>query len=191
MSRYHRSRALAAATSLFLLTGCASLGIGGGEEPEEPELGPEATATLRTTDGRVVGQVDLQDTRLDATLLRVTLYGGVITPGTHGFHIHETGRCEPAFSAAGGHYAPRGHAHGIMHPDGKHAGDLPNVHLENTGRTEFEILAYGVTTRRGATGSLFDDDGSAFVIHAEPDDYVSQPSGAAGDRVACGVIQRR
>jgi Cu-Zn family superoxide dismutase len=172
--------------------GCASfdLGLGGGGSDEDG-LGPDATATLRTPDGRVVGQVDLRDTPLDATLLRVTLTGGALDPGTHGFHVHETGRCDPDFGAAGGHYDPRGHDHGILSADGKHAGDLPNVHIERTARTEFEILAHGLTTRPGVEGSLFDDDGSAFVIHADADDYRSQPSGAAGDRVACGVIRRR
>lgn len=174
----------------LVLAGCASLdlGLGGGEEDR---LGPDATATLRTPDGRVVGQVDLHDTPHGAAILRVTVSGGVIEAGTHGFHIHETGRCEPDFGAAGGHYAPRGHAHGFLDPEGWHAGDLPNLHLERTGRTEFEILAQGVTTRAGETGTLFDADGSAFIVHAVPDDYRSQPSGAAGDRVACGVIQRR
>lgn len=190
MSPYHAMRSLAAAASALLLTGCATLGLGG--EADEPEaLGPDATATLRSADGRVVGQVDIRDTPLDAALLRVTLYGGVIDPGTHAFHVHETGQCEPDFTAAGGHYAPHGRQHGIMHPQGKHAGDLPNIHLESTGRTEFEVLAHGLTTRPGAAGTLFDGDGSALVIHARADDYQSQPAGDAGDRLACGVIQRR
>jgi Cu-Zn family superoxide dismutase len=185
------AQALAAAAAL-VLAGCASLDLGlGGGEGDSDGLGPDATATLRAPDGRVVGQVDLRDTPHDATILRVTVSGGVIEAGTHGFHIHEVGRCDPDFGAAGGHYAPRGHAHGLLHPDGMHAGDLPNLHVERTGRTEFEILAQGVTTRAGATGTLFDADGSAFIMHANPDDYRSQPSGAAGDRVACGVIQRR
>ncbi|NIP82988.1 MAG: superoxide dismutase family protein, partial [Gemmatimonadetes bacterium] len=121
------------------MAGCASLDLGlfGDDDPDE--FGPDATATLRTADGRVVGNVDVRDTPIGAALLRVTLSGGVIGSGTHGFHIHETGRCEPDFGAAGGHYAPRGNAHGILHPDGKHAGDLPNLHVEATG-TEFEVL---------------------------------------------------
>lgn len=190
MLSHHAPRSIAAAASAFLLTGCAALGLGGGQDVSEP-LGPDATATLRTPEGNVVGQVDIVDTPLDAVLLRVTLYGGVIEPGTHGFHVHETGRCEPSFSAAGGHYAPRGNQHGIMHREGMHAGDLPNVHLRSTGRTDFELLAHGLTTREGVTGTLFDADGSAFVIHAQADDYRSQPAGNAGDRVACGVVQRR
>lgn len=192
MRRYvSRSLAATAAVAVIIpVSACASIGVGGGGEGEG-ELGPDATATLRTPGGQVVGQVDLRDTPLDAVLLRVTLSGGVVPPGAHGFHVHETGRCEPDFGAAGGHYAPRGHEHGILHPEGKHAGDLPNAHLETTGRTEFEVLAHGLTTRAGATGTLFDNDGSAFVIHADADDYRSQPSGAAGDRVACGVIQER
>jgi Cu-Zn family superoxide dismutase len=177
------------ALTLPLLTGCASLGLGGGGEG--PPLGPDALATLRTAEGEVVGEVNIRDTPRDGALLRVTLYGGVIEPGAHGFHIHETGSCRPDFGAAGGHYAPRGKAHGIFRPQGKHAGDLPNIHLDGEGRSVFETLAHGITTRSDAEGTLFDADGSAFVVHADRDDYRSQPSGAAGDRVACGVVEAR
>lgn len=180
--------AIAAAAAIVSLSACASIG-GGGEV--DGELGPDATATLRTPDGQVVGQVDLRDTPLDAVLMRVTLFGGVIQPGAHGFHVHETGRCEPDFGAAGEHYDPDGREHGILNPEGRHAGDLPNIHFENTGRTEFEILAYGLTTRAGAAGTLLGDGGTAFVVHGGADDYRSQPSGEAGDPVACGVIRER
>lgn len=190
MFRHHATRLLPAAASALLLTGCAALGMGGGQNDDGP-VGPDATATLRTPAGQVAGQIDIHDTPLHAALLRVTLYGGVVQSGTHGFHIHETGRCEPDFGAAGGHYAPEGNRHGIMDPDGKHAGDLPNAHIPSTGRVEFEVMAHGITTRAGVEGTLFDDDGSAFVLHAGSDDYRSQPSGDAGDRVACGVVQRR
>lgn len=187
----HPMRATALILSALFLGGCGVLDLGFGGESPDPGPGSDATATLRTAEGRVVGQVDIRDTPIEAVLLRVTLYGGVLDPGPHGFHVHETGTCDPDFGAAGGHYAPHGRAHGIMDPDGKHAGDLPNVHLDNSGRLEFEVLAHGLTTRRGGAGTLFDSDGSAFIIHAGPDDLRSQPSGAAGDRVACGVIQRR
>lgn len=184
-----RHRTVVPALALSLLTGCASLGLGGGGEA--PPLGPDALATLRTAQGQVVGEVNIRDTPQDGALLRVTLYGGVIEPGAHGFHIHETGSCRPDFGAAGGHYAPRGHAHGIFRPQGKHAGDLPNIHLDGEGRSVFETLAHGITTRSDAEGTLFDADGSAFVVHADRDDYRSQPSGAADDRVACGVVEVR
>ncbi|MDX1675125.1 MAG: superoxide dismutase family protein, partial [Longimicrobiales bacterium] len=107
---------------------------------------------------------------------------------SHGFHIHETGSCvAPDFDSAGGHYAPRGHAHGVLHERGYHGGDLLNLHVPETGAVTTERLATDVTLRGDAP--LLDEDGSALVIHANADDYVSQPSGGGGPKVACGVIR--
>lgn len=151
--------------------------------------GPTARAELVDRSGAKVGEVDLLETPFHGVLLRIEVTG--LSPGVHALHIHETGSCEgPTFESAGGHYAPRGRSHGLMHREGKHAGDLPNVHVPESGRLEAEALAEEVTLLQGAGNSLFDDDGSAIVIHAGADDYVSQPAGAAGDRVACGVVTR-
>jgi Cu-Zn family superoxide dismutase len=148
-----------------------------------------ATAEMIDPDGNVVGQVELTETPNYGVLLRVHLEG--TDPGEHAFHIHETGRCEaPSFDSAGGHYAPRGRMHGILHPHGKHAGDLANVHVPSSGEVWTERLAHEVTLVPDATATLLDDDGSAIVVHANADDYESQPSGGGGTKVACGVIQR-
>lgn len=147
-----------------------------------------ATATLIDTDGQEVGEAQLTETPNHGVLIRVQVEG--LEPGSHGFHIHETGRCTaPDFSSAGGHYAPRGNAHGLLHRHGKHAGDLLNLEVPESGRVVTERLAEDVTLLVGAHGSLFDDDGSALVIHATRDDYESQPSGGGGPKVACGVIR--
>lgn len=147
-----------------------------------------ASAVLVNPDGDRIGTAELIETPNYGVLIRVDV--GPLEPGAHGFHIHETGQCTlPDFSSAGGHYGPRGRSHGIMHPHGKHAGDLANLFVPESGRVIAERLAQDVTLVEGATGTLFDEDGSALVIHAEEDDYRSQPSGAAGPRVACGVIR--
>jgi Cu-Zn family superoxide dismutase len=98
------------------------------------------------------------------------------------------GRCEPPFTTAGGHFNPGGRKHGFSNPDGMHAGDLPNLRVGKDGTAEAELLTAQVTLSPGPT-SLLDADGSAIVLHAGPDDYVSDPAGNAGDRIACGVIK--
>jgi Cu-Zn family superoxide dismutase len=108
-------------------------------------------------------------------------------------HIHETAACSPieTFKAAGGHYNPNKDSHGLHHHDGAHAGDMPNLIVREDGSVKVKILNTFVTLGREAIDGrapLFDADGSALMIHAGADDYTSQPSGAAGARVACGVI---
>lgn len=148
-----------------------------------------ARAELIDTTGAVIGEVRLEETPSFGVRIEIDVRG--LGPGTHAFHIHETGRCDaPSFDSAGGHYAPRGRAHGARHPHGMHAGDLLNLHVPPSGRVEAEQLAGHVTLLEGAHGTLFDDDGSAFVIHADADDYESQPAGGGGTKVACGVIVR-
>ena len=118
--------------------------------------------------------------------LHVTATIAGLTPGKHGFHIHETGNCSPDFGAAGGHFNPEGHGHGVLHEGGYHAGDLPNIHANADGVAQADFFTPDVTLREGAENSLFDADGSAIVIHEDPDSYGEDA--AAGARVACGVI---
>ena len=147
-----------------------------------------ATAILINPNGEQIGNAELVETPNHGVLIRIRVEG--LDPGPHGFHIHETGECEgPEFSSAGGHYAPWGNAHGVLHPDGKHAGDLLNLHVPASGFVITERLAEDVTLRTDGQASLLDGDGSALVIHANPDDYESQPSGGGGPKVACGVIR--
>ena len=111
-----------------------------------------------------------------------------ISPGTHAFHVHELGKCEPPFKSAGGHYNPLGKKHGFLNKAGKHAGDLPNIHVPEKGALTVEFFVTQLTLDGGKTGVL-DADGSALMIHAGADDYRTDPAGDAGDRVACGVIE--
>jgi superoxide dismutase, Cu-Zn family len=147
-----------------------------------------ARATLMDTNGNAIGTAELIQTPTDVVLVRLDVRG--LEPGTHAFHIHETGLCTPPdFTSAGGHYAPHGRSHGVLHPDGEHGGDMLNIQVPESGHVQTERVARYVTLRPGAAGYLLDADGSALVIHSGADDYESQPSGDAGSRVACGVIR--
>ena len=112
--------------------------------------------------------------------------------GPHGFHIHETGACEPDFGAAGGHYDPLDAAHGFDSPGGYHVGDLPNVYVAADGTATADVFAPQLTLASEADDdfpySLRDADGSAVMVHAQIDDYENEPPGSSGDRLACGVI---
>ncbi|WP_246216083.1 superoxide dismutase family protein [Microvirga makkahensis] len=114
-----------------------------------------------------------------------------LPPSVHGFHIHQTGKCDPAtgFEPAGGHYHPRGAKHGFAVEGGPHAGDMPNQSVKQGGTLKAEVFnTYVRFTVSDAP--LFDQDSSAHVVHATADDYRSQSSGNAGERLACAVIQR-
>ncbi len=149
-----------------------------------------ARAEIIDAEGRSIGQARLVETPNEGVWIELDVSG--LPPGVHAFHIHETGRCEPpSFESAGGHYAPEGRAHGILIPEGPHAGDLLNLHVPQSGAVHVEQLARHITLRPNRTGTVFDDDGSALVIHAGADDYRSQPTGDAGGRLACGVIARQ
>ena len=113
-----------------------------------------------------------------------------LTPGLHGFHIHNVGRCDaPDFTSAGPHFNPEGKQHGWDNPQGHHAGDLRNLEVGPDGKAHVNVLIPGVTLGEGPD-SLFHEGGTALVIHAKPDDGKTDPAGNAGARVACGVIIR-
>ena len=97
------------------------------------------------------------------------------------------GKCEPPdFKSAGPHFNPDDTKHGLMNAEGPHAGDMPNLHVPDSGKLTVEVLNEMVTL--DAEPALLDDDGSAIVVHAVADDYQTDPAGNAGDRIACGVV---
>ena len=111
-----------------------------------------------------------------------------LAAGTHGFHIHETGVCVPPFTSAGGHFNPEGKEHGRDNPKGHHIGDLMNIHVPDSGILSVSAVAEGATLASGGRNSLADENGSALVVHRDADDNISDPTGNAGPRIACGVI---
>lgn len=146
-----------------------------------------ANAVLVNPDGKEIGNVALTEL---AQGVHIFAEATELPPGVHAFHIHETGQCEPPdFTSAGGHYNPTGAQHGWNNAEGPHAGDLPNVHVQDDGVLAIEYFTAAVTLGEGDT-TLFDDDGSAIVMHEGGDDYQTDPAGDAGSRIACGVIAK-
>ena len=141
----------------------------------------QASAEMMNANGESVGAVTLRETP-QGTLLHADLEN--LPAGAHAFHVHAVGVCEPPFKSAGGHFNPTGAKHGIGSAEGVHAGDMPNIHVPESGALEIEVL----NTLLHLDALLFDEDGAAIVIHDGPDDYVTDPAGAAGPRIACGVI---
>lgn len=112
-----------------------------------------------------------------------------LPPGVHALHIHSAGSCEkPHFKSAMGHFNPYGRKHGLKSPDGPHAGDLLNITIGSDGTGAVIVVAPLVTLGKG-DNSLFREGGTAIMIHAGPDDYVTDPTGDAGPRIACGAIR--
>jgi Cu-Zn family superoxide dismutase len=146
----------------------------------------KARADLFNSKGVPLGIVDLVQTP-NGVLLSAKF--NKMPAGTHAFHVHAVGKCELQFKSAGGHYNPRNRKHGILTAGGIHAGDMPNVHVPASGSLTIEVLNPNITLEKGKDNTVFDADGSAIVLHAKGDDYKSQPSGAAGGRIACGVIK--
>lgn len=149
----------------------------------------QASAVLRNVSGGVIGTARFVE---DATgKVHVSVHATGLTTGLHGIHIHAVGSCDgtttPPFSSAGGHFNPTGHQHGLENPNGAHAGDLPNLEVNEAGVGRLNTMTDHITLGSGTT-SLFDANGSAVVIHAGPDDQISDPAGNSGPRVACGVI---
>lgn len=181
-----RAVALSAAALLVALPAVAQEQ----DSTETQNMAKTLEAEVTTAEGESAGTVIFEQLE----------HGVVITArlenlpeGAHGFHIHETGTCEPPdFQSAGGHYNPQDQEHGLDTPEGYHAGDLPNIHVAADGTAMANVFAPQITLEEQRAQpqeppfTLEDADGSAVMIHADADDYRSADS--AGSRIACGVI---
>lgn len=146
----------------------------------------EAAATLAPTQGQTAaGNMKLWS--FDNGVHIVGTITGVKAGDTHAFHVHETGDCSaPDGTSAGPHFNPGDHVHGQPDQGEHHLGDMPNQVADDSGTLKIDVTIAGATLRDGGPNDLI---GRAFIVHAQPDDYTSQPSGNAGARIACGVIQ--
>ena len=147
----------------------------------------KAKADLINAKGEHVGRATFAESNKG---VKLTVNVSNLPAGVHGFHIHTVGKCDPPdFKSAGAHFNPEGKKHGLLNPEGHHAGDLENLTAGANGKANVKVVISGVTLGEGAN-SLFHPEGTALVIHANPDDGKTDPAGNAGARMACGVITR-
>lgn len=122
----------------------------------------------------------------DGVKIKIKVEG--LTVGFHGIHIHENAICKgPDFKSAGNHFNPEGKKHGLMHPEGAHLGDLPNIEADSDGLVEAEIMLDGATLLDGKK-SILQGEGTSLVISENKDDGISQPGGESGERILCGEL---
>lgn len=144
-----------------------------------------ASAILKNLNGTEIGSAQFSENGNGPVQISVRVKG--ISPGEHGIHIHQAGNCSPPFKSAGDHYNPLGKHHGLKNPKGAHAGDLPNLKVNQNGEGSLNTTTDRITLTPGPT-TLFTKNGTSLVIHSGPDDQMTDPSGNSGDRIACGVI---
>lgn len=172
-----------ATMAVLLAAGACSMQSGG--PAGTAAAAPSASAEIRDASGQLVGTATATQS---GTAVRIHVEATAMPAGEHGAHIHATGACDaPAFQTAGGHWNPTMRQHGKDNPAGMHMGDLPNLSVGSDGRGTVDYTVAGASISGGAE-ALLDGDGAAIVIHAQADDYKTDPSGNSGGRIACGVF---
>ena len=167
--------AFAAAAATVLLAACQTM----------PPETPRATAQLQPTKGnKTFGEATFEQM---GDKVRVVVFVQGLKPGQeHGLHIHEVGDCSSGDGmSARGHFNPHGKPHGHHGSAERHAGDLPSLRADKDGRAKVDVELDIMTVTPGPASVV----GRGLIVHADPDDYKTQPTGNAGARIACGVIQ--
>jgi Cu-Zn family superoxide dismutase len=150
-------------------------------QPEQQSIGVD----MRDANRRLVGTATVRDSQ-DGIVITGFVRG--LSPGSHGFHIHEVGLCEPpAFVSTGSHFNPTGKSHGLKNPAGPQSGDLPDLIVGPDGTGPINTIARAVSLQSGSS-PLFNPRGAALVIHEHADDQLTQPEGNSGSIIACGLI---
>lgn len=149
---------------------------------------PTATAEFLNGKNEKIGTASLYQS---SNGVKIYVEVSNLPPGTHAFHIHEFGECHgPDFKSSKGHFNPMNKKHGKNNPDGPHAGDLENFEVGKDGKASFTRTANMVTLEEGFANSLFREGGTCLMIHEKADDYSTDPTGNAGNRLACAKIEK-
>jgi len=173
-------RPIAAAAAFTLLAACQMTG------QSTTEQGPRATAVLESTKGsKTFGEATFEQLGADRVQVVVNVQG--LKPGQqHGFHIHEVGDCSSGDGmSTKGHFNPASKPHGNPSSSEHHAGDLPPLQADKSGRAKLQVTVSGISVAPGPASIV----GRGLIVHADPDDFKTQPTGNAGARIACGVIK--
>ncbi|MDM7266919.1 MAG: superoxide dismutase family protein [Aquificaceae bacterium] len=148
----------------------------------------QAEAELINQKGEKIGKAVFVET--NAGVLIMLEASGLPPKSEMALHIHELGKCDPPdFMSAKGHFNPFKKKHGLLNPEGWHAGDMPNIFTDEKGNVKVHVLNTFITLKGGKENSLLKEGGTSIMIHHHKDDYLTDPAGNAGPRIACGVIR--
>jgi len=171
---------------IFAAAPLALLSLAGCQTAYEGAATQIGSATILDRQGAQIGTARMYSLAGEVTL-NASFTG--LTEGTRAVHLHTAGDCSADdFTSAGGHLNPGGDQHGTENPQGAHLGDMPNVSIAADGSGTMSTVLRG--SRTTIEGAVFDADGTAIMVHEGADDYRSDPTGAAGSRIACGVFTR-
>ena len=152
---------------------------------EQGVIGTVAVAQMHSGEGESIGEVTFTQT---AEGVEVEGYIETLDESLKGFHVHEFGECDPPdFESAGGHFNPEGHEHGGPDdpPEERHAGDFGNIEFDEEGISEFSFVDDVITLGSGINDII----GQSLIVHYEEDDLETDPTGDAGPRAGCGIIE--